>query len=88
MTGLADLPSLMELYLGNNQITRLKEVMNLKPLSKLIILDLSGNLMCKEKNYRIYCVFHLKKLKVLDGVSIEQDEQHKAKEMFAGRLTD
>ena len=73
LTGLQDLPSLMELYLGNNQITRLKEVMHLKSLSKLIILDLSGNLMCKEKNYRIYCVFHLKKLKVLDGVSIEQD---------------
>jgi hypothetical protein len=33
-------------------------------------------------------VFHLKKLKVLDGVSIEHGEQQQSKEVFHGRMTD
>lgn len=78
----------MELYIGNNVIQEIREVSLLKPLGKLIILDISGNQMCREKNYRIYTIFHLKKLKVLDGVSIEYTEQQVAKEMFAGRLTE
>ena len=64
----------MELYIGNNVIQEIREVSLLKPLGKLIILDISGNQMCREKNYRIYTIFHLKKLKVLDGVSIEYTE--------------
>lgn len=61
----------------------------LKKLPKLIILDISGNEMCKDEYYRIYVVFHLKKkLKVLDGLSIETAEIQQANEMFAGRLTD
>jgi hypothetical protein len=66
------LANLMELYIGNNLLKNLKEIMHLKPLQKLIILDLSGNVICKEQYYRVYCAFHLKKkLKVLDGVSFE-----------------
>ena len=64
----------MELYLGNNIISDLKEVTKLKVLSRLIILDISGNNfgnINKGESYRIYCIFHLRKLKVLDGVSIE-----------------
>lgn len=83
----------MELYLGNNIISDLKEIVKLKALSRLIILDISGNSLSstgntRDSNYRIYCIFHLKKLKVLDGVSVESTEHMDAKETFAGRLTD
>jgi Leucine-rich repeat (LRR) protein len=78
----------MELYIGNNLMDELKEVLNLKLLPKLIILDLSGNSLCKEGNYRVYCIFHLRKLKVLDGLQIESQELLEAKDMFAGRLTE
>lgn len=44
--------------------------------------------MSRESNYRIYCIFHLRKLKVLDGVSVESNEHVDAKETFAGRLTE
>jgi len=45
--------------------------------------------MCREEYYRVYILFHLKKrLKVLDGISIEQNEIQQANEMFSGRLTD
>ena len=33
----------MELYIGNNVIQEIREVSLLKPLGKLIILDISGN---------------------------------------------
>jgi Leucine-rich repeat (LRR) protein len=61
----------MELYLGNNLINDTREIAKLKNLSRLIILDISGNNLSKDLNYRTYCIFHLKKLKVLDGLSIE-----------------
>ena len=66
-----DLNNLMEMYLANNNIVNYKEIQNLKDLTKLIILDLSGNPLTKDPNYRIYTLYNLKKLKVLDGLSIE-----------------
>ena len=39
-------------------------------------------------NYRIYCIFHLRKLRVLDGLSIDNQEHQEAKETFSGRLTE
>jgi len=77
----------MELYLGNNMIDDIKEIINLKELARLIILDISGNNLIREDNYRIYCIFHLRRLRVLDGLSIENSECVEAKETFAGRLT-
>jgi hypothetical protein len=54
----------MELYLANNQLENLKEIILLMDQSKLIILDISGNVFCKDPSYRIYTLYHLKKLKV------------------------
>lgn len=87
LTGFDDMQTLMELYLGNNLVEDIKEVTNLKDLQRLIILDISGNNMIKEENYRIYCIFHLRRLRVLDGLSIENPECVEAKETFAGRMT-
>ena len=80
----------MELYLGNNLISDVKETIKLKDLQRLIILDISGNLMSSSfgSNYRIYCIFHLRKLRVLDGMSIDPQEHLEAKETFSDRLTE
>lgn len=76
----------MELYIGNNLLTNIKQTMYLKKLPKLIILDTSGNEISRD---RYYIIFHLKKkLKVLDGISIEQNEVQQSNELFSGRLTD
>lgn len=70
-----DLANLMEMYLANNRIPTSREVLNIKHLSKLIILDMCGNPLTKDPNYRIYSLYHLKKLKVLDGIAVELNEQ-------------
>lgn len=87
MAGIEVLNSIMELYIGNNKLENLKEITLLKDLPKLIILDISGNALTKEPDSRLHIIFNLKKLKVLDGVGIEQSEQAFAKETFGGRLT-
>ncbi len=83
-----DLHNLMEVYLANNSISNPKEIQNFKQLHKLIILDISGNPLSKDPNYRIYTLYNLKKLKVLDGVSVEVAEHQIAKDLFTGRLTE
>jgi Leucine-rich repeat (LRR) protein len=83
-----ELRSLMELYIGNNKITDSNQIKSLSGLNKLIILDLSGNPISREESYRFYTLFLLKKLKVLDGISIESPEHQQAREHFTGRLTD
>lgn len=76
------------MYLANNRIPTSREVLNTKHLNKLIILDMCGNPLTKDPNYRIYSLYHLKKLKVLDGIAVELNEQQMAKDLFTGRLTE
>lgn len=56
-------------------------------MPKLIILDLLGNPLCEDPEYRLYCIYHLRHLKVLDGKGIDGAEQAAAKEKYAGKLT-
>eukprot|EP00828_Plagiopyla_frontata_P048425 TRINITY_DN9277_c0_g1_i1.p1 TRINITY_DN9277_c0_g1~~TRINITY_DN9277_c0_g1_i1.p1 ORF type:complete len:476 (+),score=76.82 TRINITY_DN9277_c0_g1_i1:2-1429(+) len=83
-----ELSNLMELYLANNNIINIKEIQHLTILSKLIILDLSNNPICRDPNYRIITLYNNKKLKVLDGLSIENQEHQQAKDLLTGRLTE
>jgi Leucine-rich repeat (LRR) protein len=64
LQGLNQLSCLMELYIGNNNICEMREVQQLRDLPKLIILDLLGNPLCQSLDYRLYVVYHLRKLKV------------------------
>jgi len=84
---LRSLLNLMELYMGNNDIAELAEIDHLKPLTKLIILDLAGSPICALTDYRPCVLFRLKRLKVLDGVGVAADEVQAANERFSGRLT-
>jgi Leucine-rich repeat (LRR) protein len=87
--GITQLPNLMDLYLANNRLADSKEVTSLKELPRLIILDLSGNYVVSSvEKYRLFMIFHLKKLKVLDGIAIESDEMTMSVEVFSGRLSE
>jgi Leucine-rich repeat (LRR) protein len=69
------------------QIGHLKELVHLRSLPKLIILDLSGNPMCREEDYRPYVMYHLRKLNVLDGTPFDAAEQAAARDKYDGRIT-
>lgn len=88
LDGVEDLQFLMELYLGNNLIADIREIVKLKDLPRLIILDISCNPGANSQSNRVYCIFHLRKLRVLDGISIDPQEHLEAKETFSGRLTE
>ncbi|KAJ3213041.1 Leucine-rich repeat-containing protein 9 [Clydaea vesicula] len=79
--------TLMELYVANNEIKDLFSIFPLKEIQRLIILDLTGNEITKCKDYRLFLIFHLSKLKILDGGSISTKEQQSAKDLLFGRLT-
>ena len=61
---MSSLVSLMELYCGGNNMEGVREVGHLRGLLKLIILDLTGNPLATHDDYRLYTVYHLRKLKV------------------------
>ena len=77
----------MELYLCNNMVAQIKEVLQLKALSKLTIIDMSGNALCEDPKYRMYSVYHLRNVKVMDGLVVRRAEQTKARDLYAGKLT-
>ncbi|EQC34689.1 hypothetical protein SDRG_08006 [Saprolegnia diclina VS20] len=87
LQGLSHLVKLMELYIGNNNIANIKEIHHLKSLPKLIIVDFSGNGFCADAEYTLYTVYNLRRIKVLDGVSISSDLQFEAKQKYSGKLT-
>lgn len=88
LSSLAGLHSLMELYLCNNKVANLNELLWLKELPKLIILDMFGNPCFNDPEYRLHTIFYLKKLKVLDGVPVDMQELHDARDKYAGRITE
>lgn len=74
LVGFPDLKNLLELYLSHNLIKDIKEIVQLSELQKLIILDLSSNECSINPSYRVSVIYNLRKLKVLDGLNIDNDE--------------
>ncbi|XP_005098353.1 leucine-rich repeat-containing protein 9 [Aplysia californica] len=88
LAGLQRATALVELYIGNNEISNIREVFLLKSLPNLVILDMYGNPMVSQvENYRLFVIYHLRSLKALDGTAIEAHEGNMAKDTFGGRLT-
>ena len=87
LRGVAGLPELCELYVGENAVAETREVFHLKQLSKLVILDLAGNPVCSANEYRPYVLFTLRRVKVLDAVGVDAAEHAEARLRFAGRVT-
>ncbi|XP_055336628.1 LOW QUALITY PROTEIN: uncharacterized protein LOC129587071 [Paramacrobiotus metropolitanus] len=74
---------LQELYVRENQIADLDEVVNLKRLPKLRVLWLAGNPCCSvfandEDKYRLWVLAHLPYLERLDNTEVRPDERKRA----------
>ena len=83
---LQSLRHLEYLALQNNRLTDLEATLKLmQHLSRLEELDLSGNPVANELNYRPRVIYRFPKLHVLDRHVIEWEERQAAIEMFEGK---
>ncbi|KAJ2881247.1 U2 snRNP complex subunit [Coemansia aciculifera] len=84
-------PRLRTLVLTNNDIGDLVDLEPLKEFGELEILSLVNNPVMSKKDARLWCVWRLASLRVLDFERVKQGERDEAKRLFEakdGALTD
>ncbi|XP_073474456.1 U2 small nuclear ribonucleoprotein A' [Aquarana catesbeiana] len=79
------LPNLKELILTNNSIMELGDLDNLSTFKNLTYLSLLRNPVINKRHYRLYVVFRLPQIRVLDFQKIRQKEREEAASMFKGK---
>ncbi|CAI0610294.1 unnamed protein product [Linum tenue] len=79
------LPKLHSLVLTNNRLVNLVEIDPLASLPKLQFLSLLDNNITKRPNYRLYVIFKLKSLRVLDFKKVKAKERAEAEILFASK---
>jgi len=85
---LKNLSYLTELTIASNFLNDFKELIQLRLLEKLLVLDTSGNEVCNSiVDFRIQILFYLNKLKVLNKVVVDKNEIQNAREYFDGKIT-
>lgn len=65
---------LLSLIAGNNHLSKLDRMMYLRQFDNLELVNLAGNPLCREANYRAYMMSHIKRLKFLDYVRVNPDD--------------
>ncbi|KAI0986514.1 hypothetical protein GJ496_000616 [Pomphorhynchus laevis] len=79
---LINLPNLQMLILTNNNIENLNEIDKLASLKKLWCLSFLRNPVAMKKTYRLYIIYKLPQVRVLDFRRIRLRERILAKETF------
>ncbi|GMH31508.1 hypothetical protein Nepgr_033351 [Nepenthes gracilis] len=79
------LPKLHTLICTNNRLVNLVEIDPLASLPKLQFLSLLDNNITKKPNYRLYVIYKLKALRVLDFKKVKHKERIEAENMFASK---
>ena len=79
------IPMLKALYLTNNRLKNLADLDPLKSCKRLTHLSLLGNPVSKNPDYRLYAVYSLPALKVLDFRKVKQAEREAAEKKFGGK---
>ena len=74
------------LSIGNNAISNLENVMYLRKFPKLRLVNLAGNPICKDPEYRPYVLSRIKKLKYLDYRLVDGDAVNTAREQYQDEL--
>ena len=77
------IPMLKALYLTNNRLKNLADLDPLKSCKRLTHLSLLGNPVSKNPDYRLYAVYSLPALKVLDFRKVKQAEREADLDMRA-----
>ncbi|PIA41930.1 hypothetical protein AQUCO_02100044v1 [Aquilegia coerulea] len=79
------LPKVHTLVLTNNRLVNLAEIDPLSSLSKLRFLSLLDNNITKKPNYRLYVIYKLKSLRLLDFKKVKHKERVEAEKLFASK---
>ena len=86
--GLEACSALQCLSLGNNEIKVLESIVKLRPFKKLHLLNLEGNPVSKEADYRVFTLAYLNNLKYLDYAMVVKSEVAAAREQYQDDLMD
>ena len=84
--GLDSCSELNCLSIGNNSITSLDNLMYLIKFKKLRLLNLEGNPVCHDPEYRMFVLAHIKYLKYLDYGLLNESDVIAAKEQYQDEL--
>jgi oligoribonuclease (3'-5' exoribonuclease) len=88
LEGLDTLQQLSALSVGNNQISALDTVMYLRQIPSIRILNLSGNPISNDADYKQYVLAHIKNLRYLDYRLIDAGAVVAARERYQDALLD
>lgn len=81
------LPELSTLILSNNKLTNLSDILPLAKLKKLKRLSLLENVITKKQHYRLYVIYHLPQLTLLDFRKVKQKERLASLKLFKDSKT-
>ncbi|XP_060070795.1 centriolin-like [Ylistrum balloti] len=76
------LKALRTLHLGKNNLQSMSELAKLKPLPDLLELTVAENPLCQIPHCRLYLIFHLRTLQVLDSQPVTEEERRHARDRF------
>ncbi|KAG1957201.1 centriolin [Pimephales promelas] len=76
------LRSLQTINLHSNKIFSLHEMSKLKPLKNLTNLTLAENPISSLPHYRLFLIFHLRSLEILDGQPVSPQDREQAHQRF------
>ncbi|KAE9301932.1 hypothetical protein PF008_g22613 [Phytophthora fragariae] len=86
LENLDTLKELQVLSIGNNLLPSTEGLLYLKCLEKLRVLNLSGNPVCSDPEYRPFLLAHLEKLQYLDYALVDENETVQAREQYQDEL--
>ena len=76
------LRALRTLHIGKNNMESLNELAKLKPIPDLTQLTIAENPLSQLPHGRMYIVFHIRSLEILDSQNITEQERQYAKDRF------
>ena len=79
---------LVSLSIGNNKLETLEGLMYLRTLPKLRLVNLAGNPVCEEEDYKPYVLSHVRGLKYLDHRIVRDEAVAAAREQYADEMTE
>ncbi len=79
------LPNLETLILTNNNIEDLYEIDQLSTIKTLKILSLMRNPVASLKHYRLYTIYKIPSLRLLDFKKVKEKERQEAETLFKGK---